>query len=124
MLKLGWSDSATLIPLDFSSLSSTKANINGIEERIDVIGVVKVIIQRYLVDNKWVDLKNLYKLATPTNHRKNILHSIQNTMANGIPAKVEFFISINFQNDFGTTLTLTPLPIFYCEHFKYISLNI
>ena len=35
MHTLGWSDGATFMPLDFSLLSSTKSNINGIDERID-----------------------------------------------------------------------------------------
>ena len=35
MLTLGWSDGVTFMPLDFSLLSSTKSNINGIDERID-----------------------------------------------------------------------------------------
>lgn len=35
MLTLGWSDGATFIPIDFALLSSTKSQINGIDERID-----------------------------------------------------------------------------------------
>jgi DDE superfamily endonuclease len=35
MLTLGWSDGATFMPLDFSLLSSKKAQINGISEGID-----------------------------------------------------------------------------------------
>lgn len=35
MLTLGWSDGATFMPLDFSLLSSKKAQINGISEDID-----------------------------------------------------------------------------------------
>ncbi len=42
------------------------------EQGIDVIGTVKTTNQRYLVDNKWVDLNNLYKPATLTNHHKDI----------------------------------------------------
>ena len=35
MLTLGWSDGHTFIPVDFSLLSSTKSQINGISEKID-----------------------------------------------------------------------------------------
>ena len=35
MHTLGWSDDATFMPLDFSLLSSKKAQINGISEDID-----------------------------------------------------------------------------------------
>ena len=49
--------------------------IKAITEQGIEIGIVKATNQRYLVDHKWVDLKNLYKLATPTNHRKDILRS-------------------------------------------------
>ncbi|MDF2479591.1 MAG: transposase family protein, partial [Sphingobacterium sp.] len=35
MLTLGWSDGATFMPIDFSLLSSKKAQINGINKQID-----------------------------------------------------------------------------------------
>lgn len=35
MLTLGWSDGHTFLPVDFSLLSSTKSQINGISEKID-----------------------------------------------------------------------------------------
>jgi hypothetical protein len=35
MLTLGWSDGATFMPIDFSLLSSTKSQLNGIDQRID-----------------------------------------------------------------------------------------
>jgi hypothetical protein len=65
------------------------------EQGIDMIGMVKATSQRYLVNHKWVDLKQLYKLATPTNHRKDILRSIQTTMANDIPVKIVFIRNRN-----------------------------
>ena len=65
------------------------------EQGIDVIGMVKATNQRYSVDNKWVDLKNLYKLAAPTNHHKDILRSVHTTMANGVPVKVVFIRNRN-----------------------------
>ena len=65
------------------------------EQGIDVIGMVKATNQRYLVNNQRVDLKQLYKLATPTNRRKDILRSIQTTMANGVPVKVVFIRNRN-----------------------------
>lgn len=35
MLTLGWSDGYSFMPIDFSLLSSKKAQINGISEKID-----------------------------------------------------------------------------------------
>lgn len=35
MLTLGWSDGYSVMPIDFSLLSSKKAQINGISEKID-----------------------------------------------------------------------------------------
>lgn len=52
-----------------------------VEQGIDVIGMVKATNQRYLVDNKRVGLKELYRLATPTTGNKGIIRTIHTTMA-------------------------------------------
>lgn len=63
---------------------------NIVNQGIDVIGMVKATNQRYLVNNKRVSLKELYRLAAPTAHHKSILRSIHTTMANGVDVKVVF----------------------------------
>lgn len=57
---------------------------------IDVIGMIKNLKQRYLVDGKRVRLDELYRLATPIRDNKDILRSICTIQANGIPVKVVF----------------------------------
>lgn len=47
-----------------------------VEQGIDVIGMVKATNQRYLVNEKRVDLKELYHLAEPTAGNKGIMRSI------------------------------------------------
>lgn len=173
MLTLGWSDGATFMPIDFSLLSSKKAQINGIsdkidkrtsgykrrkealqtapsqipdmvkraltagidasyvlmdswftqqpliqalvEQGIDVLGMVKATNQRYVVDEKRVDLKELYRLATPTLGSKSILRSIHTTMANGVPVKVVFVRNRNKRREWlailSTDCTLTEQEI-------------
>src|SRR5690625_3948537 len=61
-----------------------------VEQGIDVIGMVKATNQRYLVNEKRVDLKELYRLATPTPGNKGILRSIRTTIANGVQVKFVF----------------------------------
>lgn len=169
MLTLGWSDGATFMPIDFSLLSSKKAKINDISEKvdkrtsgykrrmealetapsqipemvqralsagidasyvlmdswftqqplihslveqgIDVIGMVKATNQRYLVNKKHVDLKELYRLAEPTTGNKEILRSIRTTMANGVQVKVVFVRNRNKKREWlailSTDCTLT-----------------
>lgn len=51
--------------------------------------MVKATNQRYLVNNKQVGLKELYRLAAPTAHHKSILRSIHTTMANGVEVEVK-----------------------------------
>lgn len=168
MLTLGWSDGATFMPVDFSLLSSTKSQINGISTKIDkrssgykrrvealqtvpeqipnmikramdaginasyvlmdtwfthqpliktikdqgldVIGMVKSLKQRYLVDGKKVSLNQLYKLAQPTTGKRGILRSIYTTQANGVKVKVVFVRNRNKKSNWlailSTDLTL------------------
>lgn len=131
MLRLGWSDCATFMPVDFSLLSSKNSQINGIstkvdkrssgnkrrhealqsvpeqipdmirralntgvdasyvlmdtwftsqpliksikEQGLDVIGMVKNLKQRYLVEGERVSLKELYRLAAPVQGKKGAL---------------------------------------------------
>lgn len=153
MLTLGWTDGATFIPVDFSLLSSTKSQINGIstkvdkrscgykrrmealqtapeqitnmikramntgidasyvlmdtwfthqplikeikEQGLDVIGMVKNLKQRYLVDGERLCLKQLYRLASPIEGKKGLLRSIHTTQANGVPVKIAFVCNRN-----------------------------
>lgn len=173
MLTLGWSDGATFMPIDFSLLSSKKAQINGISDKIDqrtsgykrrlealetapsqipdmvqralssgidasyvlmdswftqqpliqdlvkqgidVIGMVKATNQRYLINGKRVDLRELYRLATPALGNKNILRSIRTTMANGVKIKVVFVRNRNKKREWlailSTDCTLTDQEI-------------
>lgn len=163
MLTLGWSDGFTFMPLDFTLLSSKKAQINGISENIDkrssgykrrvealesaptvipgmleralqagvsadyvlldtwftqqpliqsivelgldVIGMVKATNQRYLVNNKKLSLKELYKVAAPVSGKKGIMRSIQITMANGVQVKVVFIQNRNKKSEWLAILS-------------------
>src|SRR5699024_2625556 len=60
------------------------------EQGLDVIGMVKKLKQRYLVDGERVALDELYRLAKPTDGKKGILRSIHAMQANGVPVKVVF----------------------------------
>ncbi|MGI6332968.1 MAG: IS4 family transposase [Zhaonellaceae bacterium] len=173
MLTLGWSDGATFIPVDFSLLSSTKSQINGIsskvdrrssgykrrlealqtapeqipnmikramdagmdasyvlmdtwftqqpliksikEQGLDVIGMVKNLKQRYLVDGQRVSLEQLYQLAKPATGKKGILRSIYTTQANGVQVKVVFVRNRNKKSKWlailSTDLTLSDQEI-------------
>jgi hypothetical protein len=85
------------------------------EQGIDVIGMVKATNQRYIVNEKRVDLKELYRLATPTAGKKSILRSIHTTMANGVPVKVVFVRNRNKKSQWlailSTDCTLTEQEI-------------
>lgn len=86
-----------------------------IDQGIDVIGMVKATNQRYLVNNKRVGLKELYRLAAPTTHHKSILRSIHTTMANGVDVKVVFVRNRNKKREWlailSTDCTLTEQEI-------------
>src|SRR5690625_5074355 len=57
------------------------------EEGLDVIGMVKKLNQRYIVNGKRVSLDQLYRLATPCEGKKGILRSIHTKQANGVQVK-------------------------------------
>lgn len=86
-----------------------------VEQGIDVIGMVKATNQRYLVDEKRVNLKELYRLAKPASGNKSILRSIHTTMANGVPVKVVFVRNRNKRSEWlailSTDCTLTETEI-------------
>lgn len=86
-----------------------------VKQGIDVIGMVKATNQRYLVNEKRVGLKELYRLATPTSGNKNILRSIRTTMANGVQVKVVFVRNRNKRSEWlailSTDCTLTETEI-------------
>jgi hypothetical protein len=75
------------------------------EQGLDVIGMVKKLKQRYLVDGKCVSLVQLYNLAIPTDGKKEILRSIHTTQANGIPIKVVFVRNRNKKSDWLAILS-------------------
>src|SRR5690625_3254402 len=72
---------------------------------LDVIGMVKKLKQRYIVDGHRVGLDELYRLATPTDGKKGILRSIHTTQANGISVKVIFVRNRNKKSDWLAILS-------------------
>src|SRR5699024_3896115 len=52
------------------------------DQGLDVIGMVKKLKQRYVVNDKRVSLDELYRLAKPTDGKNGILRSIHTTQAN------------------------------------------
>lgn len=72
---------------------------------LDVIGMVKNLKQRYLIDDKSVSLKDLYRLAQPVSGQKSILRSIHTTQANGVPVKVVFVRNRNKKSDWLAILS-------------------
>ena len=75
------------------------------DQGIDVIGMVKNLKQRYIVNGKRVSLKELYCLAKPTNGKKSILRSIHTTQANGVPIKVVFVRNRNKKSEWLAILS-------------------
>lgn len=86
-----------------------------VDQGLDVIGMVKATNQRYFVNQKRVDLKELYRLASPTKESKGILRSINTTMVNGVAVKVVFVRNRNKKSDWlailSTDCTLTEKEI-------------
>lgn len=76
-----------------------------VDQGLDVIGMVKATNQRYFVNGKRFDLKELYRLATPVTGNKSILRSIQTTMANGINVKVVFVRNRNKKREWLAILS-------------------
>ncbi|GGB63284.1 IS4 family transposase ISDha5 [Lentibacillus populi] len=76
-----------------------------VEQGLDVIGMVKATNQRYLVNRKRVDLKGLYRLATPVTGNKGILRSVRTTMSNGVTVKVVFVRNRNKKSEWLAILS-------------------
>jgi hypothetical protein len=85
------------------------------EQGLDVIGMVKNLKQRYLVDHKRVSLKELYRMAQPVSGKKDLLRSIITTQANGLLVKVVFVRNRNKKSEWlailSTDLTLSDQEI-------------
>lgn len=75
------------------------------EQGLDVIGMVKNLKQRYLVNGQRVRLKELYRFAKPTGGKKSILRSIHTTQANGVPIKVVFVRNRNKKSEWLAILS-------------------
>ncbi|WP_058306276.1 IS4 family transposase [Gracilibacillus massiliensis] len=75
------------------------------EQGLDVIGMVKNLKQRYLVNGQRVSLKDLYRFAKPTGGKKGILRSIHTTQANGVPIKVVFVRNRNKKSEWLAILS-------------------
>jgi hypothetical protein len=75
------------------------------DQGLDVIGMVKNLKQRYLINDKKVSLKELYQLASPIQGKKGILRSIQTTQANGIPVKIVFVRNRNKKREWLAILS-------------------
>ncbi|MUV39262.1 hypothetical protein JNUCC1_03135 [Lentibacillus sp. JNUCC-1] len=75
------------------------------EQGLDVIGMVKKLKQRYLVDGKRVSLDELYRMAALTDGKSGILRSIHTTQANGVPVKIVFVRNRNKKSDWLAILS-------------------
>ncbi|UOQ83332.1 IS4 family transposase [Gracilibacillus salinarum] len=75
------------------------------EQGLEVIGMVKNLKQRYLVNGQRVSLKELYRFAKPTGGKKSILRSIHTTQANGVPIKVVFVRNRNKKSEWLAILS-------------------
>jgi hypothetical protein len=75
------------------------------EQGLDVIGMVKNLKQRYLVDGDRLSLKELYRLATPIKGKKNLLRSIHATQANGVRVKMVFVRNRNKKSEWLAILS-------------------
>jgi hypothetical protein len=75
------------------------------EQGLDVIGMVKNLKQRYLVDGERLSLKDLYRLAAPIKGKKSLLRSIHTTQANGVPVKVVFVRNRNKKSEWLAILS-------------------
>lgn len=75
------------------------------KQGLDVIGMVKNLKQRYLLNDNQLSLKQLYRLATPSDGKNGILRSIHTTQANGVPVKIVFVRNRNKKSDWLTILS-------------------
>jgi hypothetical protein len=75
------------------------------DQGLDVIGMVKNLKQRYVVNGDRVSLKELYRLAKPATGKKDLLRSIHTVQANGIPVKVVFVRNRNKKSNWLAILS-------------------
>ncbi|TYS46791.1 transposase [Bacillus infantis] len=75
------------------------------DQGLDVIGMVKNLKQRYIVNGERVSLKELYRFAKPTKGKKDLLRSIHTVQANGVPVKVVFVRNRNKKSDWLAILS-------------------
>lgn len=75
------------------------------EEGLDVIGMVKKLKQRYIVNGKRVSLDQLYRLAARSTGKQGILRSIHTTQANGVPVKIVFVRNRNKRSNWLAILS-------------------
>lgn len=75
------------------------------DQGLDVIGMVKELKQRYLIQGKKCSLSELYRLATPIQGKKGILRSIHTTQANGVPVKIVFVRNRNKKSEWLAILS-------------------
>lgn len=75
------------------------------EQGLDVIGMVKNLKQRYLVNGKRLSLKQLYTLAKPADGKSGVLRSIRTTQANGVPVKIIFVRNRNKRSEWLAILS-------------------
>lgn len=75
------------------------------EQGLDVIGMVKKLNQRYIVNGERVSLEELYRLATPTDGKNGILRSTHTIQANDVPVKIVFVRNRNKKSDWLAILS-------------------
>lgn len=75
------------------------------EQGLDVIGMVKNLKQRYILNGQRLSLKQLYRLAKPVDGKKSILRSIHTKQANGIPVKIIFVQNRNKRSEWLAILS-------------------
>jgi hypothetical protein len=75
------------------------------EQGLNVIGMVKNLKQRYLVEGERVSLKELYRLATPVQGKRGLLRSIHTIQANDVPIKVVFVRNRNKKSEWLAILS-------------------
>lgn len=68
-------------------------------QSVIALGMVKPTKQHYLVNDRSFSLKELYNVAMPVQGPKDILHSIQVTLKNGVPVKIVFIQNRNKKSE-------------------------
>ncbi len=75
------------------------------DQGLDIIGMVKNLKQRYVVNGERVSLKELYRFATPATGKKDLLRSIHTVQANGVSVKVVLVRNRNKKSDWLAILS-------------------